>query len=200
MEELIKLSDKTIYDIDTTILCTSEYNILNDAIEFINMNCEVISNTTNKNISEVSNDILNKFECIYLKEKPILTNIDHIKMNILSSLESNKKIFIFLNLLTYVEEDFKLKVINYLKDNNKRIINYTTEIEEVLILPYCMVIHENKIVMEGKTEQILNEEKLLKKLGFKLPFIIELSQGLKYYNVIDKIYYDNESLVNDLWK
>ena len=54
--------------------------------------------------------------------------------------------------------------------------------------------------MEGNTKDILKEEKIIKKLGFNMPFIIELSNGLKYYNIVDKLYYDNESLVNDLWK
>jgi len=54
--------------------------------------------------------------------------------------------------------------------------------------------------MEGKKELVLQEEKILKKLGFNLPFIVELSNGLKYYGVIDKVYFNNEELVNVLWK
>ena len=54
--------------------------------------------------------------------------------------------------------------------------------------------------MEGKKEAVLQEEKILKKLGFSLPFIVELSKGLKYYQVVDKIYFNNVELVNDLWK
>ena len=53
--------------------------------------------------------------------------------------------------------------------------------------------------MEGYKEDILKEEKILKKLGFNLPFIVELSNGLKYYGLVNKLYYDNESLVSDLW-
>ena len=54
--------------------------------------------------------------------------------------------------------------------------------------------------MEGNYKEILKEEKILKKLGFNLPFILELSLGLKYYNLTNDLYYDNESLVNYLWK
>ena len=54
--------------------------------------------------------------------------------------------------------------------------------------------------MEGLKEQVLQEEKILKKLGFHLPFIVELSNGLKYYGLVDKIYFKNEELVNALWK
>ena len=54
--------------------------------------------------------------------------------------------------------------------------------------------------MEGKKELVLQEEKILKKLGFNLPFIVELSNGLKLYKVIDKVYFNNEELVGELWK
>ena len=95
---------------------------------------------------------------------------------------------------------FEERLIRYLILNKKRIINYTTDIEETLLLDYLVVLHENKIIMEGKKELVLQEEKILKKLGFNLPFIVELSNGLKYYGVIDKVYFNNEELVNVLWK
>ena len=56
------------------------------------------------------------------------------------------------------------------------------------------------MIIEGNTQAVLEEERIIKKLGFNLPFIVELSSGLKYYNIVDKIYYDLESLVNYLWK
>ena len=87
-----------------------------------------------------------------------------------------------------------------LKSQNKQIINYTTEIEETLLLEYLIVVHENKVIMEGKTEEVLSIEKIIKKLGFNLPSIIELSNGLKYYEVVSNTYYDIEGLVEDLWK
>ena len=105
-----------------------------------------------------------------------------------------------MNVLTYLDSDFKEKVIRYLKLGNKRIINYTTDIEETLLLDYIVVIHENKIIMEGKKELVLKEEKILKKLGFHLPFVVELSNGLKYYGLVTKTYFNNKELVNDLWK
>ena len=43
------------------------------------------------------------------------------------------------------------------------------------------------------------EEKLLKRLGFGLPFIVDLSLSLEFYDILDKIYYDTSSLVGELW-
>ena len=54
--------------------------------------------------------------------------------------------------------------------------------------------------MEGKKELVLLEEKILKKLGFNLPFVVELSNGLKYYGLVNKVYFNMEELVDVLWK
>ena len=44
------------------------------------------------------------------------------------------------------------------------------------------------------------EEKLIKKLGFSLPFALDLSLQLKSYNIIDEEVYDVDKLVSALWK
>lgn len=105
-----------------------------------------------------------------------------------------------MNMFTYVSKEFQNKIIEFLRRQNKRIINYTSETEETLLLPYLIIIYNNEIVIEGETNIVLKEETLIKKLGFNLPFIVELSNGLKYYNVVSKLFFDNESLVEELWK
>ena len=62
-----------------------------------------------------------------------------------------------------------------------------------------MVYDNNNLVIEGKKETILKEEKLLKKLGYGLPFVVDLSTQLNYYGVFTKIYYEMDDLVGDLW-
>lgn len=184
----------------TNILMTSSVNNKDELINWINSNAEVITIEEVTEINDIPIVILEDFECSYLKENDNLTNIDNIKLNILKSIVSKKDTIVFNNVLTYVGVNFKNKVISKLKKQKKKIINYTTEIEETLLLDYTIVKHKDKIIMEGNTKDILLEEKILKRLGFNLPFIVELSNGLKLYGLIDKTYYDIESLVNDLWK
>ena len=43
-------------------------------------------------------------------------------------------------------------------------------------------------------------EKLLKRLGISLPFIIDLNKYFMDYGLIKKYYLTNEKLVNALWK
>ena len=200
MNKLFEINDTTIYDIDTTILITSSFNYTNDAIYYINNNCVVITKNRTATNFDIPEDLYALFSLEELKNKKDLTEFDELKLKILSCLNSNNKIFVFMNVLTYLDSDFKEKVIRYLKLGSKRIINYTTDIEETLLLDYIVVIHENKIIMEGKKELVLKEEKILKKLGFHLPFVVELSNGLKYYGLVTKTYFNNKELVNDLWK
>ena len=200
MNKLFEINDTTIYDIDTTILTTSSFNYTNDAIYYINNNCVVITKNRTTTNFDIPEDLYALFSLEELKNKKDLTEFDELKLKILSCLNSNNKIFVFMNVLTYLDSDFKEKVIRYLKLGSKRIINYTTDVEETLLLDYIVVIHENKIIMEGKKELVLKEEKILKKLGFHLPFVVELSNGLKYYGLVTKTYFNNKELVNDLWK
>ncbi len=200
MNELFNVNHKIIYDINTTILIPSSFNYINDAIYFINNKYCVIMKEQTANNYFVNDDILTSFNVLYLKNKKDKTNLDELKLKILFNLNTKNQYYIFFNVLTYLDDDFKEKLLNYLKENNKRIINYTTQIEEALLLDYMVVIHENKIIMEGKKELVLQEEKILKKLGYNLPTIVELSKYLKYYKVLNKIYYNKEEMVDDLWK
>lgn len=200
MESLFKINGKEISKIDTTILHTSKYNYNVDMIELINKTCEVITKTNKESIDDIPLKILDRYNCIELIDKKELTYIDEIKINILKSLSSDKDIIVFYDILNYIDNKTKNEIIKELKENNKIIINYTTEIEESLLLDYLIVVHNNEVIMEGNTKEVLKEEKIIKKLGFKLPLIIELSNGLKYYDVISKTYYSIESLVEDLWK
>ena len=199
MEKLFQINNKDFNKVSTTVLYTSSYNYLDDAKEFIHHNIVVITKDQNANINNIPEYLLKSFNCLELLNKPNLTRIDNLKITILDNLNNKSDVYVFLNVLTYLDNEFKKRVINYLKEQNKIIINYTEDIEEALLLNYIIVIHDNKIIMEGYKEDILKEEKILKKLGFNLPFIVELSNGLKYYGLIDKLYYDNESLVSDLW-
>lgn len=200
MEELFQINDKTIYNTNTTILYTSDFNYNADAVMYLNNGCLLFEKNSRYNVNDISNELLDIFECLPLKSKKNLTKIDEIKINILGNLLSPKKVFVFLNVLTYLDSKFKNKLINFLAKANKIIINYTADTEEALLFPYLIITQKNQVIIEGNTKEVLKEERIIKKLGFNLPFIVELSSGLKYYGLVDKVYFNNESLVNDLWK
>ena len=158
MNKLFEINDKTIYDIDTPVLTTSSFNYTNDAIYYINNNCVVITKNRTTTNYDIPEDLYALFHEEELKNKKDLTEFDELKLKILSCLNSNNKVFVFMNVLTYLDNDFKERLIRYLKLGNRRIINYTNEIEETLLLDYLVVIHEEEIIMEGKKEQVLKSE------------------------------------------
>lgn len=107
---------------------------------------------------------------------------------------------IFFNVLSNLKDEEIKKLYDFLNVNNIAFINITNNIEEVLYTNYLIIYDDIRIIAEGNTLELLKNEKLFKRLGFKLPFIIELSLLLKDYNLVNKIYIDKESLVGDLWK
>ena len=107
---------------------------------------------------------------------------------------------IFFNVLSNLSDIDLKKLYEYLKFNNIYFINVTNNMEEVLYTDNLIIYDKDNILAEGNTIELLKNEKLIKRLGFNLPFIVELSILLKDYNLIDKIYLDKESLVGDLWK
>lgn len=112
----------------------------------------------------------------------------------------NCKKVIFYNVLNNLEDNEINKLFDYLKSNNIMFINATNDIELALYTDYLIVYDEENILIEGSTIEVLKNEKLLKRIGIHLPFIVELSLLLKDYNLIDNIYLNKESLVNILWK
>lgn len=92
------------------------------------------------------------------------------------------------------------KLIKYLKESNKEFIIITNNMEEVMYTDYLIVIDESEsILIEGKTKLVLEESKLLKRLGFDLPFYFEMSNLLMDYGLISKVYDNKDDLVGALW-
>ena len=93
----------------------------------------------------------------------------------------------------------KKVIIELLKKQNINFVNITSNIEDSLLSDYIVVFDENKKALEGNTEVVLRNEKVLKKLGYGLPFVVDLSIQLTYYDILDKVYYDMDKLTEDLW-
>ena len=69
----------------------------------------------------------------------------------------------------------------------KRIL-VTTDMEDVLYTDYIMCLYDGISAIDGKTLEVLKNEKLLKRLGFNLPFMLDLSIQLELYGLLNKSY------------
>ena len=87
----------------------------------------------------------------------------------------------------------------YKKEHDLTIILITHNQEDTIISDRIIVIDKQKIILDGKVEEVYTKEKILYNLGIEIPFIIKLSINLKLYDLIDEIYLDKDKLVNKLW-
>ena len=137
------------------------------------------------------------------KDPNSLGSSDKVKMKILSALVIGPKIIVLDNILSELDYNDKVLVFDILdeyKNNGGIIINVTNDIEETLNSDRIIILHDNALVCDGKTLSVLNEEKILKRLGVGIPFIVELNKYFMDYGMINKYYLSNEKLVGALWK
>lgn len=141
-----------------------------------------------------------EIDSLFEEDPSLLSNENKALTKILSFLLMKPKIIVIDDLISYLSESIKNKLFYYMKDNKIKFINITSNIDELLYSDYVFVLDRGVIALEGKKESVLNEEIILKRLGFNLPFIIDLSKQLISYDLINHIYYSDDELVNEIWK
>lgn len=62
------------------------------------------------------------------------------------------------------------------------------------------LIDKGKIVLSESFEDILKKDNILAKAGIVIPPMIDISLKLQFYELIDRVFYDERKLVNKLWK
>lgn len=92
-----------------------------------------------------------------------------------------------------------IDILNVLK-KELTIIMTTNHLEQTLYCDYLYILNEGSIVLKGLPLEVLQEDSLLNKMGLSLPFMVDLSLKLKYYELLDKIELDMDRMVNTLWK
>lgn len=106
---------------------------------------------------------------------------------------------IFNESLSSLSNKEKKEMFDLLDKQNINYVNVTSNIEDALFGDYIIVYDEDMKVLEGNKEVVLKNEKLLKKLGFGVPFVVDLSIQLMYYDILDKVYFDVDNLLEALW-
>lgn len=146
----------------------------------------------------------------YLKINDILNkNIKELNTNqkqlvcLAGALVHNPKILILDESLSLMDSLVKENILQILKDLKKKglcVINISHDIEDTLISDDIVVLDKGQVLLKGRKNKIYKNEKILNSLGFDLPFMVELSNRLMFYGLIDHIIYDMEEMVDVLWK
>ena len=129
-----------------------------------------------------------------------LNKADRYYVLIILALLSNKKYIVIDDILCNLRKKYIENIYKYAKKNKISIINVASTLDNVLYSDYVIFLYKSKIAMEGNVIDTLKEEKLIKRLGFRLPFMYDLSLQLNYYEVLDDIIIDREKMVHAIWK
>ena len=151
----------------------------------------------NVNYVVLSNNVDKKF----MSKFGVYQIIDVLPFEIL---KNNLEMFpskrvIFNESLSSLSNKEKKEIFDLLDKQNINYVNVTSNIEDALFGDYIIVYDEDMKVLEGNKEMVLKNEKLLKKLGFGVPFVVDLSIQLMYYDILDKVYFDVDNLLEALW-
>jgi ABC-type molybdenum transport system ATPase subunit/photorepair protein PhrA len=119
---------------------------------------------------------------------------------IFTTLIHKPKVLFIDNVFSFLNSSDIKKIRTYFKKQKTTLIVVSNNIEDALNYPYMIVMDKGIVAIEGKTMQVLMEEKILKRLGIGLPFYVDLSIQLKLYGLIDDIYLKKKDLRDNLWK
>ena len=155
-------------------------------------------------INKTINNLTAFFEIDHLLTKNIdeLTKDEATYLQIIIALVHNPEILILDDTISSLSLQLKEKTLLKLKQLNKQgltIINITSDLETIYDSNKIYLLNNKSIEELGDVEQVFQEDNYLRKLGFKIPFIIDLSIKLKFYGLLDKIYYNLETLEENLW-
>ena len=119
------------------------------------------------------------------------------------AISCNPKILILDNALSMVDKESKNKIYRLMKQYNKKgltIINFTNDSNDSIYGNTVGIMSNGRIVIKEDISKIFNDDKVFVKNGISLPFIVELSKKLSYYNIVDSIQFDYKKLVDTIWK
>ncbi len=145
-----------------------------------------------------------KIESLLEKKTAELNCEEAIMVAIAKALISKPILLILDDVFSKVGVLVRKKIISILKGMNLKyhltILNVTHDINEIMDGTDAVLLYNGKVVLSGTVEEFIKQEKDLKKYHYELPYIVDLSNKLQYYNVIDHPILDIKKMVNAIWK
>jgi len=159
-------------------------------------------NLTIEEETERVNSIIKFFKLNDILEKRVSSFSKSFRnyLRVIKELVKKNTYMVFDDVFINMEDGYVKNIIKYCKTYDITIVNITTDMESVLDTDYLIVLYDKGIAMEGDVVECLKEESLLKKLGFKLPFMVDLSIKLGYYGILKSVCLDERKMIKTIWK
>jgi len=117
-----------------------------------------------------------------------------------STIILNPQVLIIDDSFSLMDGLTKKRVYSLLKryvEQGMILINMVSDSDDLMYSDGIIVLDKNISII--RKEDLANEH-ILKNIGYNLPFVLDLSNKLKYYKMIDRYYVDTSKLVNAIWK
>ena len=204
----ISLNKKNVLNYITKIgVATNDINNqflfskVKDELAYPLLNLGYPEHKINKKIIKISKFF--EIENLLNKKITSLSKSDKNKLLIILALIHEPKVLVLDDIfydMTSKTQKFMLEKLKELNSDGLTILNITSKLDTIYDSDLIYVLNNFKIEDEGTKEEILNEDSYLNSIGLEIPFIIDLSLKLKFYDLIDKIYFNLDKLEEDLWK
>ena len=185
-------------DIDEEFLCDTVIEEIKYPLINLRYEIDVISDR----VEQVINVL--KMRNIISKRIIELDYYEKIKVLIASSLVHHPKILFLDDIMRFLNNDqkYEITIILYkiISEFDISIIFTTSCLSDTKSFDNIFVLNDGKIFMNDSFDNIILKDNELSKMGIEIPIMIDLSRKLQFYNLLDKVYYDKDKVVDELWK
>ena len=209
---LIEVEDAVYYnnkDISTMssnslsnkIKCLSSDDRLRSDLDISNYLDKEIEKSSTDNIRSDLKKLISKFGIDPKKNIKDLTIQEEIKVLLVSKLISKPNVLVLDDVFIYFEVEEAKKILSELsKISGLIVILFSSNLELSVMSNYMYIIDNGTIKISGEPFEVLKNDSYLNKLGLELPFMVDLSLKLKYYDLVDNIELDMDRMIDLLWK
>lgn len=179
-------------------ICSSVYKELAFPLENLTWQRKAIK----ERIKEVTS--LLEIDCLMHKDPKMLSIVEKRKVELALAIIHKPKVLLLDDPFTLLNEEEKKKLWHILKGLQEQegtsIIYTTSNLQDTLNSDYLYILNKGKIVLEGTPLAVMKEEKIINRLGLEIPFMVDLSSKLIFYELLDEVILDMDRMVDVLWK
>lgn len=158
-----------------------------------------------KNIYNQINKVLDIFNKRDILNKKIneLSYEDKQLLLIMISLLHDPKVLVFdgsLDVFSRKKREMIIKVLlKLIKSDNITVINFTSCLDETIYSNELILLSKYQIINNYQINEVYSNDRLFYEHNLEIPFIIDLSNKLKMYDLVKKDYSNIKEMVDDLW-